>query len=268
MARTVLICHAESRLNREAIGSWMASISNLAGIVVIQDRAFATWKRLRHEVRRIGIVRLLDVIAYRIYYALFLSRKDSAWLERRLELHRQAYPGDIGMAAVLQTDDPNSKEVERFIRELSPDYAIARCKHILHERIFAIPNHGTFVLHPGICPEYRNAHGSFWALAREDRERVGLTLLRVDRGVDTGPVYGYYHCSFDEAQESHIVIMTKLALDNLDAIAARLHEICEGQAATIDTAGRPSAVWGQPWLSAYLRWKRRVNRRGDAIARP
>ena len=54
----------------------------------------------------------------------------------------------------------------------------ARCKVILKEKIFGIPRVGTFVMHPGICPEYRNAHGCFWALVRRDLERVGMTLLR------------------------------------------------------------------------------------------
>ena len=72
---------------------------------------------------------------------------------------------------------------------------VARCKRILKERIFAVPRPGTYVLHPGICPEYRNAHGAFWALARRDLDKVGLTLLRIDKGVDTGPVYGYFTLS-------------------------------------------------------------------------
>ena len=47
-------------------------------------------------------------------------------------------------------------------------------------------------MHPGICPEYRNAHGCFWALANRDLNKVGMTLLRIDKGVDTGPTFGYY----------------------------------------------------------------------------
>jgi methionyl-tRNA formyltransferase len=118
-----------------------------------------------------------------------------------------------------------------------------------------VPTHGTFVLHPGVCPEYRNAHGAFWALARRDLKNVGLTLLKVDAGVDTGPVYGYYTYDFDETRESHIVVMTRLALDNLDRLRDRLLEIWRGTAERLDTAGRPSATWGQPWLTSYLKWK-------------
>jgi len=36
-------------------------------------------------------------------------------------------------------------------------------------------------MHPGICPEYRNSHGCFWALANDDPERVGVTLLQIDK---------------------------------------------------------------------------------------
>ena len=110
-------------------------------------------------------------------------------------------------------------------------------------------------MHPGICPEYRNAHGCFWALANNDRERVGMTLLRIDRGVDTGPVLGHFYCKYDERSESHIVIQHRTVFDNLDAVAKRLIEIHEGRAVTMETSGRNSAAWGQPWLTRYFHWK-------------
>jgi methionyl-tRNA formyltransferase len=121
-------------------------------------------------------------------------------------------------------------------------------------------------MHPGICPEYRNAHGCFWALARNDPGRVGMTLLRIDAGIDTGPVYGYYRCAFDSARDSHIVIQNRVVLDNLDALAARLREVAAGRARPLDTSGRASAEWGQPWLSAYRAWKRAARKEASAHA--
>jgi methionyl-tRNA formyltransferase len=124
---------------------------------------------------------------------------------------------------------------------------------------------GTFVMHPGVCPEYRNAHGCFWALAEGDRARVGMTLLKVDRGVDTGPVYGYYSYDFDELNESHVRVQHRVVLENLDALRSKLLEIYEGRAEPLDTRGRRSAVWGQPWLSRHLAIRRRARReRGRA----
>lgn len=110
-------------------------------------------------------------------------------------------------------------------------------------------------MHPGICPEYRNAHGCFWALANRDLNKVGMTLLKIDKGVDTGPVFGFYSYPFDEVNESHIVIQNRTVLENLDALRGKLIEIFDGSASPLDTTGRQSAVWGQPWLSKYFEWK-------------
>lgn len=115
-------------------------------------------------------------------------------------------------------------------------------------------------MHPGICPEYRNAHGCFWALANGDRDRVGMTLLRIEKGVDTGPPFGYYSYPFDEARESHIVIQYRVVLENLDVLRQKFLEIFDVAAAPVNISGRKSAAWGQPWMSKYLRWKARARR--------
>ena len=115
-------------------------------------------------------------------------------------------------------------------------------------------------MHPGICPHYRNAHGCFWALANNDRANVGMTLLKIDAGIDTGPVYGFYRCEFDETNESHHVIQHKVVFENLDALQQKLVQINRSEATPIDTRGLPSGEWGQPWLSAYLRYTKRAFR--------
>jgi methionyl-tRNA formyltransferase len=150
--------------------------------------------------------------------------------------------------------------VEQFLRDLKPDIVIARCKSLLKESVFSIPSRGTFVMHPGICPQYRNAHGCFWALAKNDRDNVGMTLLKIDKGIDTGPVHGYYRCEFDETRDSHHVIQHKVVFDNLVALEKKLLEIQQGNSTTIDTRGLPSHEWGQPWLSAYFAYLRRAKK--------
>lgn len=258
--KTLLICHEGAELDREGLARWLASFSELVGIIVLRERPQRMWRRIKRELKRVGPVRFLDVLAFRAYYKIFISARDRAWEERRLQSLRDRYPV-LPKAPTLVTHSPNSSEAERFIRDRAPDIMIARCKTLLKENIFSIPRHGTFVMHPGICPEYRNAHGCFWALANGDADKVGMTLLRIDKGVDTGPIYGYYGCDYDAARESHIVIQHRVVLDNLPAIRDRLLEIHRGEAIPLDIQGRESAAWGQPWLSHYLRIKRQAKRR-------
>jgi folate-dependent phosphoribosylglycinamide formyltransferase PurN len=257
---TVLICHEGAVLDREGLASWLGSCSVLRGIIVVRDPARRTWRRIRTELRRVGWLRLADVLAFRAYYSLFLARRDRRWTYDTLATLQYRYPPQSDVP-VLHTTDVNSPDVERFLKNTQPDIVIARCKVLLHERIFTIARRGTFVFHPGICPEYRNAHGCFWALATGDRRNVGMTLLRIDRGVDTGPVYGYFSYPFDERRESHHVIQQRVVLDNLDALGRALLDIACDRARPIPTDGRPSAVWGQPWLTQYLKWQIGARRR-------
>jgi hypothetical protein len=253
--RTVLICHAQAPLDRYGLTRWLASFSDLAGVIVLQEKNQRIWRRIRRELQRTGPFRFLDVLGFRLYYQIFHSRRDARWEDAELAKVFRRFPEVLTQSRVLFTHSPNSPEAESFLRDARPNLVIARCKTLLKERIFSLPSAGTFVFHPGICPEYRNAHGCFWALANGDLEKVGMTLLRIDSGVDTGPVYGHFSYGYDEIRESHHVIQQRAVFENLDKLQARLLDIYADRVGALDVRGRPSQTWGQPWLSRYLAWK-------------
>ena len=259
--RTFLICHEDEALNRIALPRWLASFSTLAGMIVLRETRQQKQRRIKREMKRVGFLRFLDVLAFRLYYAMFLAATDRQWEQSQLAELCRRYPEIPDSTPILVSASPNTPEAREFLHSVKPDLMIARCKFILKEDIFTVPASGTFVMHPGICPEYRNAHGCFWALANDDLERVGMTLLRIDRGVDTGPVFGHYRCVYDERSESHIVIQHRTVFDNLDALQKQLIDIYEGRAVPVDVTGRESGAWGQPWLTKYFHWKQAAKKR-------
>ena len=209
-------------------------------------------------MRRSGWLRLADVVAFHLYYRLTRAAADRAWERQTLDRMSAGLP--TAGPTVLETDDPNSARVAELLHAVGADLAIARCKWLLKRSIFDIPTYGTYVLHPGICPQYRNSHGCFWAIAQGDLENVGMTLLRIDDGIDTGPIFGFYRCNFDPVQESHVRIQTRLLLENLPAVRSRLLDLAAGTAVALPADSSQSAVWGQPWLSAYLGWRMKTLR--------
>jgi hypothetical protein len=270
VGRTVLICHDDAPLDRYGLARWLAAFTDLAGVVVIREPNARFWKRVKRETRRVGLLRSLDVFLFQLYYRLFLATSDEEWQEamlRKLEARYDDLPPSVRL---LEVPSPNSSETEAFLGDIQPDIILARCKSILNKRIFTKARVGTFVMHPGICPEYRNAHGCFWALANRDTANVGMTLLKIDAGVDTGPVFGYYRYDYDELAESHFVIQNRIVLDNLDSLETKFRQILAGTATTIDTRGRKSQAWGQPWFTRYVQWKRTAKRerRRDASLTP
>jgi hypothetical protein len=240
---------------------WLNSCSDLVGIVVLHETRSRRWWRIRRESRRIGWLRMLDVVAFRFYQRLFLTGADDAYCNFRLADLKARYPEVRKDLPTLTATSPNTDECVTFLKALDPDVVIASCKHILKPQVFDIPRTGAFTLHPGICPEYRNAHGCFWALANDDLANVGTTLLKIDAGIDTGPVYGYFRGTYDEVRETHLMIQRRMTFDHLEEIGERLREVHEGRAGPIDTTGRKSALWGQPWLTKYLRWKGQARKR-------
>ena len=264
----VLICHEQDRLDTEGLASWLASTLRLAGLIIIRDRPGRLWRASRREVRRVGVLRFLDVVAFRAYARLRLAAQDTAWKEQAVLRLRERYPADLRAVPRIVVSSPNSDKAREFIARLRPDVALARCKVILKREIFELPRVGTFVMHPGICPEYRNAHGCFWALVNRDLDRVGMTLLRVDAGIDTGPIYLHGRCAADEAHESHVVIQYRAVIENLDAIGQMLLSLCRGERVPpLNIEGRTSATWGQPRLTDYVRWKRAARNPGSRHAR-
>lgn len=253
--RSVLICHDGDAFDQQGLAAWLASFTELAGIVVLRETGQQARARYRRELRRVGWWGFLDVVAMRLYQRAVLARRERAWTRAAvaaLEV-RFGKPADVPQ---LRASHVNAPAVVEFVRGVAPDMLLARCKQLLKRDMIELPPLGCFVLHPGICPEYRNAHGCFWALAERDLERVGMTLLQVDPGIDTGPVYGHYSYPFDERAETYSIIQTRVVLDNLDALARRFADIAAGRASPVDVAGRGSAVWGQPTLTRYLRWRR------------
>ena len=93
--RTLLICHQEAALDREGLVRWLGSFSTVVGTVVIREPAGRRRRRIVREFKRVGFGRFLDVLAFRLHYALTAARADKEWERRALERQDRRRPGDV-----------------------------------------------------------------------------------------------------------------------------------------------------------------------------
>jgi folate-dependent phosphoribosylglycinamide formyltransferase PurN len=253
--RVVLMCGEGDRIDILGLTAWIATQMDLVGVIKLREPRSRMWQRIHREIKRVGFWRLLDVLAFRVYYRLAWARRDSAWIEAEVARLQLRYRADPSGVMTLVTEDLNSPAVKAFLRWMRPDIMLARCETLLKPEIFSMPARGTYVLHPGICPEYRNAHGCFWALVNRDKQRVGMTLLKMDIGVDAGPILLQCSYAYDEIKESPTVMQYRVVTENLDSIGEKLKAAWRGKAEPLPARKPKPGTWGQPWLSAYLRWK-------------
>lgn len=96
-----------------------------------------------------------------------------------------AAEGGRDMLRPARLRDP--AEIAR-IREMAPDFlVVADYGQIVPAALLDLPRHGALNLHPSLLPRHRGATPIPAAILAGDAE-TGVTLMRMDPGLDTGPI--------------------------------------------------------------------------------
>ena len=97
---------------------------------------------------------------------------------------------------------------EKFIaelRELKPDLmVVVAYGQILPQAILDLPPHGCLNVHTSLLPKYRGAAPIQWAIANGEAE-TGVTIMKMDAGLDTGPILSACRTPILPADDSQIL---------------------------------------------------------------
>ena len=82
----------------------------------------------------------------------------------------------------------NEQESVQQIIDMKPDLLIAYGCSIIKEPLLQAFE-GRFVnIHLGLSPYYRGSGTNFWPLVNNEVDRVGVTFMHIDQGIDTGKI--------------------------------------------------------------------------------
>lgn len=91
---------------------------------------------------------------------------------------------------LLQPERVRAAETAAEIVALSPDLGVlADFGRIVPPAILEVPRHGILNVHPSLLPRHRGATPVPATILAGDRE-AGVTVMRMDEGLDTGPLLG------------------------------------------------------------------------------
>ncbi len=89
---------------------------------------------------------------------------------------------------VLQPERVSDPEFCEVILGMAPDILIVVAfGQILNKGLLEIPRWGALNIHASLLPKYRGAAPIHWAILN-DEAKTGLTAMRMDEGLDTGPI--------------------------------------------------------------------------------
>lgn len=107
---------------------------------------------------------------------------------------RKPSPTPVARAAeragvpVLAPESPREPGFPGALRALAPDvFVVAAYGAVLPSRILDLPPHGSINVHASLLPAWRGAAPVTRAILAGD-ETTGVTIMRMDEGLDTGPV--------------------------------------------------------------------------------
>lgn len=117
------------------------------------------------------------------------------WLDRTERETRQlfAIEGRLPLlptrARLVRTGDVNAPEVVALVRDIRPDVVVVNGTNLLRAPLLdlapGIPL-GYVNLHTGLSPYTRGGNCNLWALLEGHPEWVGVTVHRIDAGIDSG----------------------------------------------------------------------------------
>ena len=91
-------------------------------------------------------------------------------------------------ASLLQPGRLRDDDAIAMVAELRPDLGVlADYGQIVPGAILDLPPHGILNVHPSLLPRHRGATPIPAAIAGGD-DRTGVTIIRMDDGIDTGPI--------------------------------------------------------------------------------
>ena len=90
--------------------------------------------------------------------------------------------------SVFQPEKIRTPEAVAYFEQIAPDcVVIIAYGQIIPAKLIDIPRLGWINVHASLLPKYRGAAPISWAIVNGESE-TGLTTMRIDPGLDTGPV--------------------------------------------------------------------------------
>lgn len=129
---------------------------------------------------------------------------------------------------VLQPKSARDPGFLEALRELMPDLiVVAAYGQILPQSLLDLPRHGCINVHTSLLPRWRGAAPIQWAIASGDAE-TGVTLMRMDAGLDTGPIIAAAHTPLSDC-DTGSTLHDRLAALGAELLLGTLPEYLAGR---------------------------------------
>ncbi len=142
-----------------------------------------------------------------------MSPEDKAMWDWHFGLAKEEEKKFFGSNTKFNTDnlleipkgEINSQEWRDKIASFEPDIIAVFGTSLLKDETIKICPDGILNMHLGLSPYYRGSGTNFWPLYNNEPQYVGVTIHKIDVGIDTGPIIHQGRPKIEKGDNQHTI---------------------------------------------------------------
>lgn len=213
----------------------------------VSKKAFWT-----NRIKRLGVNKVIGQFLF-LFCSLFIQILNKKKIQNLLGKENYHINKNENVS-INYIDSVNSETTIKNLKSLNPDLVILNGTRIISKKVLSSINCLFINTHCGITPKYRGVHGGYWAIYNKDLENYGVTIHKVDIGVDTGDILYQEKVKYD-SKDNYFTYPIKQYLVAIPLIIKVIEKIYNGEQLTpyrrTDLQSQ-SRLWYHPTIFQYL----------------
>ncbi len=218
---------------------------------VIREEKPAMAGFLKRRIKKLGFTPVFGQVLFSAAIVPVVSRQSRRRSEQIISSN-ELDTSEIPSHKVTDVPSVNSDVVISELKRLSPTVVVVNGTRIIQEEVLGCVDAVFLNTHAGITPMYRGVHGGYWALACGDAGNCGVTVHKVDKGIDTGSIVALATISptAKDTFSTYPLLQTACAMPLLErAVEGAL----AGRLSTTAPRSAKSQLWSHPTAWQYLK---------------
>ena len=123
------------------------------------------------------------------------------YLEKKILIQKNKI--DKNKVVKIKKGEVNNISIINLLRKLSPDLVVSYGSSIIKELLINSFNNKFLNIHLGLSPYYRGAGTNIWPLINNEPQYVGVTYMKIDKGIDTGEILHQIRAKYKKNDSPH-----------------------------------------------------------------
>jgi len=222
---------------------------------VIEEKPMRGLALAKRRFRKLGFFRVTGQIAFSFLVVPFLNargRKRISELKRKYAFNESPVPGK----KITRFNTVNDASCIQLLQQIDPAVVLVSGTRIISKKVLESCKAEFINMHAGITPAYRGVHGGYWAVANKDDENFGVTVHRVDKGIDTGEIL--YQQRIPVTSNDNYATYPYLQLgEGLPLVRKAIEDVFTGGLKPQAIASGRGRLWYHPTILQYFFYRKK-----------